>query len=93
MIFEKEKLGEILREQRKLLQKERLEKEFRRLNRLFKKELEAEIYLYSDSCPEFYEGIFYVAEVIEKKKKELIYTCVRPDIKGILKELEGYINE
>lgn len=93
MITQRGLLNQALKEQRNILQKEGLEKEFRRLQRRFKKEIGSKIYLYCDSCPEFFEGYFYVTEIVEIKTGNLIYVCARPSVPEVLRELEDYINE
>ena len=93
MITSKGLISFARREQRKLLQQAGLEKEWRRLQRRFRKELGADIYLYQDSCPEFYNGPLYVTEVVKNLPDGLIYVTVKSSVDEVVRDLEDYLNE
>lgn len=93
MFTQKGILQRLRREERKLLQQQGFEKEWRKLRTRFKKERQSEIHLYKDSCPEFYEGPLYVAEVISELPDGLEYVAVKPDIDSVIRELEDYLDE
>lgn len=93
MFTQKGILQRLRREERRLLQQQGFEKEWRKLRSRFKKERQSEIHLYEDSCPEFYEGPLYVAEVISELPDGLEYVAVNKDIDGVIRELEDYLNE
>ena len=93
MLTQKGILQRLRREERKLLQQQGFEKEWRKLRTRFKKERQSEIHLYKDSCPEFYKGPLYVAEVISELPDGLEYVAVKPDIDSVIRELEDYLNE
>lgn len=93
MFTQKGILQRVRREEKRLLQQQGFEKEWRKLRSRFKKERQSEIYLYEDGCPEFYKGPLYVAEVISELPDGLEYVAVNKDIDGIIRELEDYLNE
>lgn len=94
----KESKKKVLQEQRTILQQNGLEKEFRRLQRKFKK-LNMEVVLLKDSCKEFYDGDLYVAQIFRTRcDKELTlsnldFVIVKPSVDLVLREMEDYFNE
>lgn len=92
MNTEKGTIKAALREQRKILQQAGLEKEWRKLQRRYKREQGASIFLYKDSCPEFYNGILYVAELVNWEDG-LLNIVVKNSVDSVLRELEDYLNE
>lgn len=58
-----------------------------------KRRLNLDLVILEDSCPEGYEGKFYVGKLIEPDINLEQYVVVRPSLKDIVKEMEEYINE
>ena len=58
-----------------------------------KRRLNLDLVILEDSCPEGYEGKFYVGKLIEPDINLEQYVVVRPSLKDIVKEMDEYINE
>lgn len=81
-------------ERRKILQQAGLEKEFRKLAKMFRKEYgrATEIFIYADTCPELSMDMF-VAEVLAPMPDGLITVIGDKTVDNLIKRLKEYLNE
>lgn len=81
-------------ERRTILQKAGLEREFRKLNRRFRRELgdNTEIFIYEDTCPELSMDMF-IAEVISPLPDGLITVIGDATVENLLVRLEEYLDD
>ena len=81
-------------ERRTILQQAGLEKEFRKLSKLYRKEYgrATEIFIYEDTCPELGMDM-YVAEVLAPLPYGLITVIGDKTVHNLITRLEEYIND
>lgn len=91
-MFQEKFKRQIKIDQRRILQGVGLEKEFRRLQRKVKKEMNgAKIYLYRDIRPESLGEYTYTIEI--HNDEDYIGQVTRFSVKDVLKALEEFIDE
>lgn len=81
-------------ERRTILQQAGLEKEFRKVSKMFRKEYgkNTEIFIYTDTCPELSMDMF-IAEVLSPMPYGLITVIGDKTVDNLIKRLEEYIND
>ena len=81
-------------ERRTILQQAGLEKEFRKVAKMFRKEYGrvTEIFIYADTCPELSMDMF-IAEVLSPMPDGLITVIGDKTVHNLIKRLEEYIND
>lgn len=92
MFYKPQLLQTLKREQRKILQQSGLEKEFRKLQRRIKKEIQgAEIYLYRDITPTSLGEFVYILEIL--RGDDFLAQIVAADIEDLIKTTEDWLDE
>lgn len=92
MITTKGLIRQARREKQTILRNEGLEKEFRYIERRFRK-LGIELYLYTDSCPELLGSTpIYVVEAVAELPDGLIYKVANVDLTSVIRDLEDYLD-
>lgn len=81
-------------ERRTILQQAGLEKEFRKLSKVYRKEYgrATEIFIYTDTCDELGMDMF-IAEVLSPMPDGLITVIGDATVENLLKRLEEYLDE
>lgn len=90
-------IGEIRqsrREMKSFLKELGLYEQFLKLKRKISRNLELDVMIYKDTCPEWRPDVpIYIAEIYKDIPFGLVHTIINTNCDEVLREMEEYINE